>query len=198
MRRRPAATLLALAAILVPAAARAQAPDPSREAPPTPAPGGGWLVGASAGLPGSTGEASFTLATVGFTATRLHARRLGVDVGLALAPYTVTQGALGGLGRLGVALPLPLGAGAWVVPSAGVSGVGGASINGSDGTIGGHGALALVLGDDGIGDRGGDRGGDRAGARGGPAVRAGVTLHRFGAGASLWHAELGLGWRVGR
>jgi hypothetical protein len=171
----PLALSVALAAGALPARAVAQ------EAPPVAADAtrsarAGWLVGASVGVPGSGGEAAPSLFTVGAHFTQLRPGRLGADLALGTIPRAVTEGAVVGGARAGVALPLALSQGVLLLPSAGASLLGGVGAGGGAGTAGLNAGVAAVV--------------FPAGAVG---LRTGVTWHRFEeARAGLWLLEVGL------
>ncbi len=180
-----AASCLALARGARPAALAAQAVP----APAPPAAGvapagadsaggerGGWLFGASVGVPGYEGEAVPELFTVGVHWTQLRPGRPGVDLAIGTMPRVLAEGFAAVGARAGVALPLALSRGAVLLPSAGVSLLGGVGAGGGGGTTGLNAGVAAVLG-----------------PAGGAGLRTGVTWHRFGeAGGGLWLVEVGV------
>ncbi len=173
----PVAASLALAGGALPAALVAQAPpSPAPSADSTGAAPGGWLFGASVGVPGYEGEAVPELFTVGVHWTQLRPGRPGVDLAIGTMPRALAEGLVAVGARAGVALPLALARGAVLLPSAGVSLLGGVGAGGGGGTTGLNAGVAAVLG-----------------PAGGAGLRTGVTWHRFGeAGGGLWLVEVGV------
>jgi hypothetical protein len=135
----------------------------------------GWIVGPLIGVPGVGSETFAEAATLGVGATRLVPNRPGVDLALGVVPRFLSDGAVVLGARVGVGLPLALTDDVFLVPSAGLSAVGGFGNGGAGGTGGFYGGAATVL------------------AVGSVGFRAGVTWHRYGSGnGNLWLAELGL------
>jgi len=155
-------------------------PAPAQNSPPAqgsaePGPRG-WLIGASLGVPVVDGESVPDLFTIAINWTQLRRGRLGADFALGTMPRALTEGVLAGGARGGVALPLALSAGVLVLPSVGVSLLGGAGGGGGAGTTGFNAGLATLI--------------HGAGSAG---LRTGVTWHRFGdARAAVWLWEVGL------
>jgi hypothetical protein len=135
----------------------------------------GWIVGPLIGVPGVGTEAFTEAITLGVGATRLVPNRPGVDLALGVVPRFIGDGAIVLGARVGLGLPLALSNDLFVVPSAGLSALGGFGGGGGGGTAGFYGGVATVL------------------AVGSMGFRAGVTWHRFGSGdGNLWLAELGM------
>ncbi len=172
----PVAASLALAGGALPAALAAQAPPPpAPSADPAGAERGGWLFGASVGVPGYEGGAVPELFTVGVNWTQLRPGRLGADVAIGTMPRALAEGLAAVGARAGVALPLALSRGVVLLPSGGVSLLGGVGAGGGAATAGLNAGVAAVLG-----------------PAGGAGLRTGVTWHRFGeAGGGLWLVEVG-------
>ena len=136
----------------------------------------GWLVGASVGVPVVDGVSVPELFTIGINWTQLRPGRLGADFSLGTMPRALSEGVLAVGARGGVALPLALRPGVLVLPSAGVSLLGGAGGGGGAGTTGFNAGLAAVI--------------HGAGSAG---LRTGVTWHRFSdAKAAVWLWEVGV------
>jgi hypothetical protein len=166
----------ALAASLLASPAPAPAQNsPSAQGSAEPGPRG-WLIGASFGVTVIDGEAVPDLFAIGIHWTQLRPGRLGADFSLGTMPRALTEGVLAGGARGGVALPLAFSAGVLVLPSVGVSLLGGAGDGGGAGTAGFNAGLAAVI--------------HGAGSAG---LRTGVTWHRFGdAGSAVWLWEVAL------
>ncbi len=140
---------------------------------------GEWLIGGSLGVPGYRSEPVLELFTIGVQWTSVGPGRLGADISIGTMPRAFIEGvAVVGL-RAGPALPLKLRPGILLIPSAGVSFVGGAGGGGGGGTVGLNGGVAAVFfGPD------------------APGLRTGITWHRFqDTDAALWLAEVGFVWR---
>ena len=178
--------LLRAAGLLVIGAGCAAAQDSTTGRQP------GWLVGGSLGVPAYRGDAAPELFTVGVHGTQLRPNRPGADVALGTLPRLLGTGIVAAGARAGVALPvgvplalprvllrvLPRAPARDIVllPSVGVSLLGGTAGGGGGGTAGYHTGLATVL----LGPGGG-------------GLRAGVTWHRFADGdAAVWLWEVGL------
>ncbi|WP_411281551.1 hypothetical protein [Gemmatimonas sp.] len=134
-----------------------------------------WMVGGSLGVIGFAGgpaSADFTL--IGIHFTQLKPGRLGADVSINVMPRLLTVGALTGAARVGVALPVAVASGMLLLPSAGVTLVGGAGQGGAGGTAGVNVGGAAVLGTGRVG------------------LRTGLTWHRIKDVGSVWLLELGL------
>jgi hypothetical protein len=134
-----------------------------------------WLIGASFGVPGYGSEPVPELFTVGIHWTQLRPGRLGADFSLGTIPRIVVEGvAVLGV-RAGAALPLALAPRLLVLPSAGVSLIGGVGPRGGGGAAGlNAGVAAVVFGTSSSG------------------LRTGVTWHRFeDTGGALWLLEVG-------
>lgn len=137
---------------------------------------GDWLVGASIGLPMYQSDPLPELFTVGVHWTQLRPGELGADISIGILPRAITFGA-GVVGaRVGAALPLELSPGFLLLPSGGLSLVGGAGNGGIGGAKGVNAGVAgVVLGSRSIG------------------LRGGITWHWFGGiQGSVWLLELGL------
>ena len=136
---------------------------------------GGWLFGASFGVPGYRTEAEPQLFTIGFQWTQLSPNRLGADFSVGTMPRLLAEGiAVLGL-RVGVAAPLTLAPGVLLLPSAGVSAIGGMSGADGGGAAGLNAGVAAVM-----------RGTGPIG------LRTGITWHRFqDSDGALWLFEIG-------
>lgn len=138
--------------------------------------GGGWLFGASVGVPGYRGEPAPELFTVGFQWTQLSPHRLGADFSLGTMPRLLAEGVAVVGFRAGVAAPLTLAPSVLLLPSAGVSVIGGMGGGGAGGTTGLNAGVAAVV--------------RQTGSVG---LRTGITWHRFqDTEAALWLFEVGV------
>ena len=138
-------------------------------------PRSGWLIGVSFGVPGYRSEAIPELFTIGFHGTQLRpSGQLGFDYSLGTMPRALGEGVLVLGFRAGAAMPLSLSSHAWLLPSAGVSLIGGAGANGGGAFAGLNAGIAAVA----VGQRSG--------------LRAGITWHRFQeSSGAVWLFELG-------
>lgn len=157
------------------ARAKPAAGSPARAADTLSQAHGGWLIGGSFGVPGYGSEIIAEAFTIGVHWTRVRPGQLGADISLGTIPRTLGEGvAVVGL-RAGVALPLLLQQGTWLLPSTGVSLIGGAGSGGGGGAMGFNvGVAAAAFGT------------SRTG------LRIGITWHRFqDTEGAIWLAEVG-------
>ena len=135
-----------------------------------------WLVGGSFGVPGYGGKVIPQLFTVGVQWTQLRRGRPGPDFSLGTMPRALAEGVLVLGFRGGAALSVPLSPGAVLLPSAGVSLVGGMGGGGGGGLAGLNAGIAAAF----------------SGSDGGTGLRTGVTWHRFpDSRRALWLLEVG-------
>lgn len=135
----------------------------------------GWVIGPLLGVPGAGSDYDPSFFTLGVGVTRLSPNRPGLDFAIGTVPRAIPEGILPIGARIGASIPLALGPDAFVIPSAGASGIGAVGA-GVVGAVGGYywGAAGLV-------------------ARGRTGFRAGITWHRpFEADASVWLVEVGV------
>ena len=134
-----------------------------------------WLIGVSAGIPGYDKQAAPELFTIGVNASQIKPGRLGADLSLGTMPRAFIEGVgvLGG--RAGAVFPIAPTPDVLLLPSAGLSLVGGGGGDGG-GAIGGFNAgLAAVIWSGDVG------------------VRTGVTVHRFAdLRGTVWLVEFGV------
>lgn len=169
------ACLLGITAALVPGTSAAQTAAGTRPY--------GWLVGGSIGIPTVFGgELEPELLTLGAQFTHVRVNRPGVDFALGTVPRTLGFGVLSLGMRGGVALPLLLAPSVMLLPSAGVSVLGGFGSGGAGGSAGYNFGLSAVF----IPPK------DKV------AVRAGATRHTFGTYGNFWLLEIGLSRAPGR
>jgi hypothetical protein len=136
----------------------------------------GWLVGGSLGVPGYGRQSVPELMTVGLHWTRLQPGRIGGDFAIGTMPRAFVEGVMVLGGRAGVALPLALSPSILVLPSGGVSLIGGAGGGGAGGVAGFNAGVAAVL-----------SGASSAG------MRVGITWHRFqDTREAVWLLEFGI------
>ena len=142
----------------------------------------GWLIGGSIGVPAYAGELAPELLTLGAQWTHVRANRPGADFALGTLPRTLGFGILSVGMRGGVALPLLLAPGVMLLPSTGVSVLGGIGSFGGVGTAGYNFGLSAVY----------------IPPREALAIRAGATRHTFGSDGSVWLLEIGVSRAPGR
>ena len=135
-----------------------------------------WIAGGSVGVPGFGREPFPTMLTVGGHWTQLNIGRLGADFSVGIVPRAFIHGVLAVGARGGVALPVAVSPRMLLLPSGGVSLVGGVGTGGGAGATGFNtGITAVFLPADGAG------------------VRTGITWHRCGdAREALWLLEFGI------
>jgi hypothetical protein len=162
-RARFATTLLLLAAT------RLQAQDSTATA------AGGWMWGGSVGMFGVGQQTAPELLTIGLHWTQVRPGHLGADISVGTIPRVVVEGLVVGAARVGVTLPLSVAPGVLLLPTAGVSLIGGAGPGGAGGATGYNFGGAAVLGTGPVG------------------FRTGVTWHRMDLTSSaVWLIEVGL------
>jgi hypothetical protein len=135
----------------------------------------GWVIGPLLGVPGAGSDYDPSFFTLGVGVTRLSPNRPGLDFAIGTVPRAIPEGIFPIGARIGASIPFSLSSDAFVIPSAGASGIGAVG-SGVVGAIGGYywGAAALV-------------------ARGSTGFRGGITWHRpFEADASVWLVEVGV------
>jgi hypothetical protein len=135
----------------------------------------GWIVGPLLGLPGLGSEYDPTFFTLGVGVTRLAPNRPGLDLAIGTIPRLIPEGVIPIGLRIGPSIPLSLSPDVFIIPSAGLSGVGAAGTAGA-GAIGGFywGAAAVV-------------------AQGPIGFRVGFTSHRVpDTDVSVWLVEIGV------
>jgi hypothetical protein len=160
---RRASVLIAL--ITLSAGANAQRPDSTRN----------WILGVSAGIPGYEREPVPELFTVGLNVSQTKPGRLGADFSLGTMPRTLAFGAAVLGARAGVVFPISPSPDVSVLPSAGLSVVGGGGEGGAAAVAGFNAGIASIIW---TGDVG---------------VRMGVTWHRFeDFRGAIWLVELGV------
>jgi hypothetical protein len=172
LRFPPALLLVAVAATALPCArdssAAAQDTTGTRR--------DGWLIAGSVGVPGYESEPIPELMTVGVQWTWLHPGRVGPDFSLGTIPRALMEGVVAVGLRGGVALPIEFSPGMFLLPSAGLSLLGGFGEGGAAGLAGlNTGIAAVILSRNSVG------------------VRTGVTWHRFqDSEGSIWLVEFGI------
>jgi hypothetical protein len=134
-----------------------------------------WVIGASIGMPGYGKEAAPELFTVGMNVTQIKAGRLGADISVGTMPRAFTGGAAVVGARAGGVLPIALAPDVLLLPSAGLSLLGGAGDGAVTGLAGVNAGIAAVVWTGPIG------------------VRTGITWHHFqNARGAIWLVELGI------
>lgn len=141
-----------------------------------------WMVGGSLGTLRLNGEfAPLEYTTIGMHFTQVRPGALGADFSIGILPRVLADGFLLAGARGGVALPLALAPNVLLLPSAGLTLIGGLGAGGGGGTWGSNLGAAAVFG---------------SGSRG---FRTGVTWHRLsGGGEGIWLLELGVAKIPGR
>jgi hypothetical protein len=135
----------------------------------------GWLVGVSAGLPGYDKEPVPELFTIGLNVSQVIPGRLGADFSIGTMPRALIAGAAVLGARAGVALPMAPTPDVLLLPSAGVSLLGGAGEGGGAAIAGVNAGIAAVIWTDDVG------------------VRTGITWHRFqDFRGAIWLVEFGV------
>jgi len=135
----------------------------------------GWIVGPLLGLPGIGSDYERALFTLGVGVTRLVPNRPGLDFAVGTMPRVIAEGLFPIGLRIGPSIPVALGPDAFLIPSAGLSGIVAAGSAGATGVGGVYGGLATVV------------------ARGRVGLRAGVTWHRpIDGDLSVWLVEIGV------
>src|SRR5688500_11559957 len=118
------------------ARARAATPPTARAADTSSLGHRDLLVGFSFGVPGYESEPVPELFTLGVHWTHVRPGQLGADVSLGTMPRTLTEGVLVLGVRAGIALAVPVSPGVLVLPSGGMSLIGGAGGGGGGGAMG--------------------------------------------------------------
>lgn len=137
---------------------------------------GQWLNGFSVGVPGYGHEAVPALFTAGANFTHLRPSRLSGDFSFGTMPHALMEGVMVLGVRAGLAVPLALYPGVFILPSAGVSLVGVAGGGGGGAVAGVNSGLAAVF----LGNNA-------------PGLRVGMTWHKFEeTGGALWLLEIGI------
>jgi hypothetical protein len=161
---------------LIGTAGQATAQSPRSASDSTKKDYGGWMIGASVGIPGYRSESAPELFTFGFHFTQMQPNRVGGELSIGTMPRAVAErvAVIGVRGNF--ALPVELGRYVLVVPSAGLSMVGAAGPGGGTAAlIGVNGSLATVLW-----------------LRAGVGARAGMSWHSFeNSNGAVWLAEFG-------
>ena len=134
-----------------------------------------WLVGVSAGIPGYEREPIPELFTIGLNVSQTTTRRLGADFAIGTMPRALLERAAVLGARAGAVLPLAPTPDLLLLPSAGVSLLGGAGEGGGAALAGVNAGIAAVIWS-------GDAG-----------VRTGITWHRFqDFRGAIWLVEFGV------
>jgi hypothetical protein len=135
----------------------------------------GWIVGPLVGLPGAGSDYELSLVTLGVGVTRLSPNRPGLDFAVGTIPRIIPEGVIPIGARIGASIPLSLTPDAFLIPSAGLSGVGAVGSGGAAGTGGYYGGITALV------------------ARGSVGFRAGVTVHGTpDADLAVWLVEIGV------
>jgi hypothetical protein len=165
-------------AIAVATTLRAQAVPP-----PDSATTSAVMLGGTIMIPSSNVVSGSEFSAIGLTVGPARLNRVGPDLAFVIVPRGIVSGALAGAVRANIGLPVPLGAHTLLVPSIGVTLVGGLGSGGGAGARGVNGSVALLYFADPPETIGSSIG-----------LRLALTLHRFGSGSngSLRMLELGL------
>lgn len=135
----------------------------------------GWLVGVSAGLPGYDREPVPELFTIGLNVSQTTPGRLGADFSIGTMPRAFVAGAAVLGARAGAVLPLAPTPDLLLLPSAGVSLLGGAGEGGGAAIAGVNAGIAAVIWSGDVG------------------ARTGITWHRFqDFRGAIWLVEFGV------
>lgn len=134
-----------------------------------------WLFGVSAGVPGYEREPIPELFTIGLNVSQITPGRLGADFSLGTMPRALVARAAVLGARAGVAFPIAPTPDVLLLPSAGVSLLGGAAEGGGAAIAGVNAGIAAVIWS-------GDLG-----------VRTGITWHHFqDFRGAIWLVEFGV------
>ena len=135
-----------------------------------------WMVGGSVGTLRYNGQfAPLELTTVGMHFTQVRPGALGADFSIGIVPRALADGFLLSGARGGVALPLALAPNVLLLPSAGLTLIGGVGAGGGGGTWGTNLGAAAVFGS------------------GSTGFRTGVTWHRLNDSTDgIWLLEFGV------
>ena len=137
------------------------------------APPAEWMIGMSLGVPGMQRNVYPMFATFGLQFTEIQNRSLGADLAIGTMPYLLLNGSIPFGFRGGLTVPF-VSPHLIVVPSSGVSVIGGMGAGGAGGLLGLNTGIAAIV------------------RRRGLGLRTGVTLHFFpGLNRPVWLAELG-------
>ena len=140
------------------------------------APRSRWMVGGSLGTFRYGGVfAPLEYTTIGMHFTQLRPGALGADFSIGIVPRALADGFLLSGARGGVALPLAIAPNVILLPSAGLTLIGGAGAGGAGGTWGANLGGAAVFGS------------------GSTGLRTGITWHRLSEStAGIWLLEFGV------
>lgn len=134
-----------------------------------------WLVGGSIGVPGYGGEVVPSLFTIAVHGTRVRRGRIGPELFVGTMPRALFEGVLAVGARSGLTWAAPLSENVLLMPSAGVSFLGGIGPGGGGAELGANAGLSAVAIENSSG-----------------GFRVGMTWHAFpGLGGSLWLLEFG-------
>lgn len=141
-----------------------------------------WMVGGSLGRIRYGGEfAPLEYTTLGMHFTQVRPGALGADFSIGIVPRVLADGFLLSGARGGLALPFALAPNILLLPSAGLTLIGGLGAGGGGGTWGSNLGAAAVFGS------------------GSTGMRTGVTWHRLSdGGESIWLLEFGVAKIPGR
>lgn len=171
MRSRGALTAVCLAVVLIAGQASASALE-AQEA--VDSDGSSWSVGPSLGFPGLGTSAEPSLFVIGVQAAQLRRGRLGGDVSVGVIPRILFEGVFALGARGGLVLPIGISESAAVLPSAGLSFLGGFGRSGGGAEFGGNVGLGVLLSEPGE-----------------TGVRMGATWHHFSDLSGVWLLEIG-------
>ena len=176
--RHLAAASLAFTASIATTAVRAQVTT-STDSTET----GSWMIGGTIMIPQVSGMSGAEFTTVGFTVSPPRPNRLGPELAFVVVPYALGFGVVAGAVRANVGVPIQLGQHMLLVPSAGLTFIGGLGSGVGGGSKGVNGTLAVVFFADSAPASGTSIG-----------LRAALAVHQFGDGAQgqLRMFELGI------
>ncbi len=160
-----------VALLILALVARESRAQDSSSAPPS-----RWMVGGSVGAIGYGGDfAPLEYTTLGMHFTQVRPGALGADFSIGIIPRVLADGFLLAGARAGLALPLALAPNVLLLPSAGLTLIGGLGAGGGGGTWGSNVGAATVFGS------------------GSTGFRTGVTWHRLSDGGDgIWLLEFGV------
>ena len=164
-------SILSVVCTLALSATRASAQRPTADSAAT----RDWLIGVSAGIPGYERQPVPELFTIGLNVSQTTPGRLGADFSIGTMPRALMERAAVLGARAGVVFPIAPTADVLVLPSAGVSLLGGAGEGGGGAIAGMNAGIAAVIWSGDVG------------------VRTGITWHRFqDFRGAIWLVEFGV------
>lgn len=141
------------------------------------------MIGGTIMIPQVSGGSGAAFTTVGLTVSPAQPNRLGPELAFVVVPYGLAFGVVAGAVRANIGVPIQLGQHMLLVPSAGLTFIGGLGPGVGGGSKGVNGTLALVYFAD-----------SEPGSGPSIGLRAALAVHQFGGGeqGALRMFELGI------